>query len=337
MYQKALNNESFIKHKISLLSIFILGNTVIVFPKGIGIQSAVISLILSILPTLLISYFLLKSLDNLGHLNIFLKMAIILFSVLVFVISARDYISFVDAVRLPKTARFVISFLFVLIALVLGNCKRKVIYLFSLFSVIITALIIVTVFLFSLNKLSFESLFNQSTDLKILIRQTLTFFIHSFGQILIPLFFFSRGKSDNKKIMKYGISVSFLLMLIYVLNIMLVLGSDAASIVEYPYTALTSVVSFGRNFSRLDGFTYYIYFYSSLIKSAICVKVVLDFFNRNKKTATIILAAVLLMLCNIYSLDKFLKSDIFNLIVLIFEIIYPIVLFIFCRVKSRRK
>lgn len=338
MFQKIIkNNESFIKHKISLLSIFILGNTLIVFPKGIGIESAVISLFLSVIPTLLLSFLLVKSLNMLNGLNIAFKAAIILFSVCVFVVTSRDYISFVDAVRLPKTPRFIISFLFVGISLILGISKKKVLYLFSLFSLIITSLIIIIVFVFSANKISVGALFKDSSDFKVLIRQTLTFFIHSFGQILIPVFFLYREKSDYKKIIKLGLPVSFFLMIIYVLNIMLVLGSSAASSVDYPYTTLTSVVSFGRNFSRLDGFTYYIYFYSSLIKNAICVNVIIDFFKKSKKTATVILAAVLFLLCNIYQLGEFLKSDIANLIILIFEIAFPIVLFLYIKVKSLRK
>ena len=74
-----------------------------------------------------------------------------------------------------------------------------------------------------------------------------------------------------------------------------------------------------------------------MIKNAICVNVIIDFFKKSKKTATVILAAVLFLLCNIYQLGEFLKSDIANLIILIFEIAFPIVLFLYIKVKSLRK
>ncbi len=330
--------NSFLKHKIFLLSIFVLGNTVIVFPKGIGIETAIYSLLLSLIPTLIISYFFVKIGEKPLEFHTAVYSLVALFCILVFLITAKDYIAFVDTVRLPKTPRFIISAVFVLLSFFLGIMKKKVLYLFSLFSFFITALIVVTVFIFSFNNLNFSALKLEEFNLKTLIRQTLTFFIHSFGQLLIPVFFFREyNVRQDKKIYIWGLLLGFCLMLIYVLNIMLVLGSETASAVEYPYATLTSIVSFGRNFSRLDGFTYYVYFYSSLIKCAVCGSVFMSFIKNYKKTAAMCLAAVLLTLCNVQFLDEFLKEDIVNLIILIFEILFPISILITQKIKAHRK
>lgn len=333
-----MDKSTFKKHKISLLSIFILGNTVIVFPKGVGVENAVISVILTVIPTAFISYFIFKSSDILNKLPSLFNMLIIIFTFYVFVITARDYVSFVDTVRLPKTPRFFISIVFILLSVFLGNAKQKVLYLFSLFSIIISAIIFAIVFLVSIEKLNLNNLIFNSFDFKKLLRQTLTFFIHSFGQILIPVLFFkSFNINDNKRIVKWGLMSSFLLMLIYVLNIILVLGNQVTSSVAYPYATLTSFISFGRNFSRLDGFTYYVYFFSSIIKTSVCAAVIFNFFDKKKRTAVIIITAVLLIICNLNFVQKFLHTDIVNLVVLIFEIIYPISIYFYQKLKCHRK
>ncbi len=333
-----MSEKTFLKHKIFLLSIFVLGNTVIVFPKGIGIETAAYSLALSLIPTFLISYLFIKIGQKPLSFHTAGEWAVALFCVLVFVLTARDYITFVDTVRLPKTPHIIISVIFVLLSVTLGITKKKVIYLFALFSFILTALIFITVFLVSLKNLNLSALKVEEINIKTLIRQTLTFFIHSFGQLIVPVFFFREyALRQDKKIYIWGLILGFLLMLIYVLNIMLVLGSFTASAADYPYATLTSIVSFGRNFSRLDGFTYYVYFYSSLIKCAVTVSVLLSFIKRYKKTAAVILAAVLLVLCNIEALQIILNSDLANLIILIFEITFPVLLLVCQKIKAHRK
>lgn len=330
--------SDFLKHKIFLLSIFILGNTVIVFPKGIGVEAAVISVILAIIPTLIIAYLYVNSTALFKNLPKPFYVYIVLFSVFVFVITSADYTSFVDTVRLPKTPRFIIAFIFTCLSIALGMAKHKVIYLFALFSIIFSAIIFLLVFTVSIKDfdLNFYQLFNF--DIKILIRQTFTFFIHSFGQILIPLLFFENSeREDNKKIFVWGLAASFILMFIYVLNIMLVLGSGVTSAVDYPYATLTSYISFGRNFSRLDGFTYYVYFFSSLIKCSVCVSVILNCFKAKRKTAAIILTAVLLVASNFKFLDGFLHTDIVNLIVLILELLFPVTVFIYQKIKYHHR
>ncbi len=333
-----MSENRYLKHKIFLLSIFVLGNTVIVFPKEIGIETAIYSLLLSLIPTVLIAFLFIKIGENPLNFHLIFELLVAGFCILVFVLTARDYITFVDTIRLPKTPRLVISTVFVLLSFLLGVVKKKVIYLFSLFCFFITALILVTVFLFSVNDLNFSALIVEEINLKTLVRQTLTFFIHSFGQLIVPAFFFREyAVSQDKKIYIWGLFCGMILMLIYVLNIMLVLGSSTASAVEYPYATLTGIVSFGRNFSRLDGFTYYVYFYSSLIKCAVTVNVFLSFIKKRKKTAAFFLAAVLLVLCNLRFLEEFLKNDFLNLIILLFELLIPIALFVAQKIKAHHK
>ncbi len=331
-----MSKELYLKHKIFLIAVFLLGNTVIVFPKGIGVETAIYSLAFSVIPTIILMavFYKISKFEFLP--NTVLKVMIFLLCIIVFIISANDYITFVDAVRLPKTPRFIISTLFVLLSFLLGLMKRRVLYLFSLYAFFIVLGILVLVFVASFNKLTFTDLTIKDFNFKDIVRQSLTFFIHSFGELTIPFLLLLKLKNkENNRILNLGVLFGFLIILTYVLNIMLVLGSATAKVVEYPYSTLTSLVSFGRNFSRLDGFTYYVYFFSTLIKCAITINLAVEYVKI--KTAVFFTAAILLIICNLNFLDVVLKSDIFNLCLLIFEILLPITILIFVKFKVHRK
>lgn len=332
-----MNDKQFLKHKIFLLSIFVLGNTVIVFPKGLGAPLTALALVVSALPVLYLLYFLIKICQyNTNKLPRIIVLPVILFCFIVFIICTRDYITFVDTMRLPKTPRFLLSIIFIALCVLLGTAKRKVLYTFALFSFIITFLIIITVFLFSIGSIDFSSLRVNDIEMKLLIRKALTFVVHSFGQLIILVFFFrNQNYKQDKKIYVFGVIIGAALMTVYVINILLVLGGEVAGEATYPYSTLTSIISFGRNFSRLDGFTYYIYFYSSIIKNAVCVSVLTELLNIKKKTAVFVLTAVLIIFCNIEALQNFLHTDMANLIVLIFELTFPLLLFLYLKFKSR--
>lgn len=331
-----MNENLSLKHKIFLLSVFIIGNTVIVFPKGFGVETALFSLFISIIPTIPILAFFYKIMHCDFSANWLFKLLIISLCAVVFILTSNDYIDFVNSSRLPKTPRFIIATLFVLISILLGIMKRRVLYLFSLYSFFIILGILIIVFITSFNKLNFSNLIIKDIEFKVIIRQSLTFFIHSFGELTIPfLLLFNNKNKENFKGLNLGVLFGFLMILIYVLNIMLVLGSNTAKAVEYPYSSLTSLVSFGRNFSRLDGFTYYIYFFSSLIKCAVAINLAKRFFKT--KTAVFFTAALLVLLSNLTFLDIVLKSDIFNLCLLIFEILLPLSILIFSKIKTHHK
>ena len=51
-------------------------------------------------------------------------------------------------------------------------------------------------------------------------------------------------------------------------------GAQMSGEFDYPYAMAISTVTFGNLFSRLDGFSYFIYFVTALIKITVCVDVI---------------------------------------------------------------
>lgn len=328
-----MQNSVSIKHKIFLTAVFILGNTVIVFPKGEGCEFALYGLIPALFLTLIMCSIYLKAnfrLDNYaGFANKILTCFFIIFCIVSMGITLRDYVNFVDNIRLPITSRFIISVVFILITLILGSAKRKVIYLISFYSFIMIAFIFIIMLFLSFNNMNFSNLNLSNFKLSGILNQSLTFYIHSFGQLIIILMFFNNSKAnETKKILFGGAIIGYLLILICILNIFSVLGANLVNRIDYSYATVTGMVSFGRNFSRMDGLTYYIYFFASLIKSSIILNVILTTLNLNKHIILGVCGAAMLLICNINAAQNFLHSNVLNLVILIFEILFPLILIV---------
>ena len=321
-------------HKIFLIAIFLLGNTVIAFPKGQGIEYAVIALAVAVLPTLFLISCIIKIKEIDSKLFIFLLAFFAFFTLLV---SVRDYASFVDTVRLPKTPKLVILIIFSALFCFMGTLKNRVIYHFSLFSLIFTGIIFIFVLIFSINKLDFEYIIPDKLELSVLIRQSLTFFVHSFGQLIIPFYFIGKSGEENKNYLRFGTLLGFVLISVYVLNILLVLGGEVAYQVEYPYAALTSLVTFSGNYSRLDGFTYFVYFYSNLIKCSVCSNIIINSVKLKRKIAAALLATAIILILSSDFIGEFLNLDFVNFIILAFELLFPISLLVWQKFKNRQK
>lgn len=321
-------------HKTFFVAIFLLGNTIIAFPKGQGIEYAAIALLIAVIPTLFLMF--LHEKISIFNSNFYLILVAI-FAFITVLVSVRDYVSFVDTVRLPKTPKIVISVIFTVLFCFLGTLKKRVIYHFSLYSLIFTALIFIAVLMFSINKLDFSYLIPKKFDLSVLIRQSLTFFVHSFGQLVIPFYFIKNSDSHDKVFIRGGVLLGFLLISVYILNILLVLGGEVAYRVEYPYAALTSLVTFSGNYSRLDGFTYFVYFYSNLIKCSVCSNIIINSVKLKKKIAAALLATAIILILSSDFIGEFLNLDFVNFIILAFELLFPISLLVWQKIKNRQK
>jgi hypothetical protein len=53
------------------------------------------------------------------------------------------------------------------------------------------------------------------------------------------------------------------------------LGPFVTQLLDFPYAAATGSVTAAKSYSRLDGFTYYIYFICSLIKASVILACIL--------------------------------------------------------------
>ena len=288
-------DKTYFKHSICLIAMFLIGNLIIVFPQGNGAEQTVLSILLCFvislaLTTLLVQFsrcnvLSLKVSNNFALNNTF-RVFFLIFALISLFVTANDYVLLIDKIRLPNTSAVVLSAIFILLALYLAKQKKKIIYVISLFAFLITAISFVVIFIFSIPNINFE-LFKQNItfNLKSLTSQTVFLFAHGIGQIIIAAVFIGKIpeklKSKKTYILGYTLGLGFLF--ICVLNVILVLGTDLIARVPYPYSSVTSIITLGNSFSRMDGITYFIYFISSLIKASVILKVIIKVSNKISK------------------------------------------------------
>lgn len=318
-------------HSICLITLFVLGNTLLTFPSGEDAASGIYALAFSVITAL--PFFTIFGKIKLEEPRTLLDgrwgkaIAVPLLAVAFFgtLTCSRDYSLFIDTMRLPNTSLLVITGVFVALSFLLGLGSDKVLYLFSLVGFILVALVLFFIFLFSIPNMKWDYLgFTSTSDVSAIFRQGAGIFIHSFGQVLLLVFFLKGAKGGIFR-QYIGLAVSALLLGITFLNVLGVLGL-AVTEISYPYITVGEMVSLGVRYSRMEGFTYLVYFICALIKSSLLINVSFKigsaFGGRFKKALYFVLPAVSLVGVSRWGREVF-TSDPLNIVILIFELALP--------------
>ena len=335
------NEKTFYKHSIALLAVFVFGNIIISFPKGEGRHQGfwgyLACFAVSVAFSWLYAYLHSKKVFNLESINCkALKNAFIIsfiiFAALCYFICCKDYVDLIDEVRLPQTSAIIIAVIFIALTALIASLNKKIIYLFAVPAIIFLSLVTVITFILSIPNFNLKLLINNlNFNFGDFAKQGLTFFIHSFGQIIIFAFFLgNRQYKTAKKIHLYGVFLGCILLLVCLLNVVLVLGTIVIDSFDYPYATVTGIIMLGKAYSRMDGLTYYIYFICSLIKASVILGVILSFCGQLNEKLKKAAAVAVPLLSVIFASSKFLNSVLqskpVNFVILIFEIAFPVIL-----------
>ena len=71
-----------------------------------------------------------------------------------------------------------------------------------------------------------------------------------------------------------GVIIGACLLGMCILSPILLFGAQLSGQLDFPNSYAVSTVTVGRLFTRLDGFAYFVYFVSSVIKITVCISVV---------------------------------------------------------------
>ena len=330
------------KHTVCLIAVFLIGNMIISFPKGEGQRGSLwgffICLAFSFLLVLFYSYlqsyngFSLNMFSNSSLLSLFSLFAVLTLCLFSYIVCCKEYIVLVDTLRLNNTSRFLIAPVFILLTALLSTSKTKLVKSFSLVSFAVVLICSIFMFLLSVSQ-SKPNLFYSALpiDIKQNFIQALTYFIHSFGQIIIVLLFIGKkSRASSKKLLLLGISAGSAVFFICLLQVLFHLGPFVTELLDFPYAAATGSVTAAKSYSRLDGFTYYIYFICSLIKaSVIFASAIKAAKSKNKYlyyTVFTLFTATAFLFSTIKPLYNFISGKTFNLVFLCLEIIVPVLL-----------
>ncbi len=91
--------------------------------------------------------------------------------------------------------------------------------------------------------------------------------------IIIYIYVGVFSAKTKKRVVVSGAVTGCALLALCTLNALLIFGVPLTAQLDYPYAAAVSTVSLGELFTRMDGFTYYIYYAAQTVQTAVCVSV----------------------------------------------------------------
>lgn len=257
------------KHFFALAGLFALGDAVIVLPENSANKFTFLGFLVSVLLSVCV-VFLVFSLKN--EKKILLPAGLLTFYLLLEVF--LTFVVFISNNLLPKTPKIFIILPFVLIAVFVAFKEKSALLKFSLISFVFTNALIGIFFLstakdFNVQNIyvySFPNLKNFYIALKPYIKRVVlpTFVLSVYARLL----------KIEKKATLSGLLCGNLLLGICILNSVLLFGIGLSAKLSYPYADAISTVTFGNLFTRMDGFAYFIYLASSLVKISVCVQVI---------------------------------------------------------------
>lgn len=272
------NKVNFSIHTIALTVLFVLGNAVIYLPqKGAGEYTFLAFLVAAVLniiavavvfPLAQVSF---KESDFKGIKKCFavvIIFAVTLFAAFCIADTFKSFIKFVSVVILPDTPMFFITVLFLAVVLFFVFKRQEDLLKFSFLAFFITALLIIFFFFATVTNYNFRNIFIfRLPKTKEFIGEIMPYIKNPVLQsLLLPFFTVSVVGKKHKKVLISGLIISLTMLGVCLLGPLLLFGPVFAGDLPYPYASAVSTVTVGRLFTRLDGFSYFIYFATALVK-----------------------------------------------------------------------
>ncbi len=259
-------------HTTFLTAIFTLSNAIITLPFSSADDKTFLGFIIAFFIALAINVLVLKVLckkefpqGKISKILYFCLVILVLFEAI------RSFVSFVDfagKVILPNVSMFIIGAVFLLCIICTFLKHNSVILKFSLFSFLIILILIGIFFALSSKEYRADNIFLLSLpNVKQLIRQIYYCFIGVF--LPVPIVFLWQKEElgkVNKKASIIGFCLGTVCLTATLLNTLLLFGASVSARLEFPYASAISTVTIGYLFSRMDGFSYFIYFACVLVK-----------------------------------------------------------------------
>ena len=186
--------------------------------------------------------------------------------------SFESFIEFASQVILPKTSKIFLIISFLVVVIFFGFKRQEDTLKFSLISFCFTAIAIIFFFLASIGDYETDNIIiSNLPDLRELSGEAKPYFINPILPSLLLPFYYRLVFGENKNSGHWGLIIGLILFGLCILSAVLLFGTELSCRLSYPYASAISTISIGRLYTRLDGFSYFIYFVSSITKINICV------------------------------------------------------------------
>lgn len=112
-------------------------------------------------------------------------------------------------------------------------------------------------------------------DFKTMIFQAKPYFKNVFlAVLLLPVYHSFVFKKVKKSALFWGAVTGCILLGLCILGALLLFGTELSGKLDYPFASAVSTITVGRIFTRMDGFSYIIYFVTSIIKITVSIFII---------------------------------------------------------------
>lgn len=258
--------KPFSHHFIWLSTLFILGSSIINLPFKNANKLTFLGF--------LIAFSLSIALIFAVHKFDFLKYPIILLAIYFIGETLIVFLQFISKTLLKSSQNFWVLMLFLLPLLYFCTRKTTEILNFSLVCGVVCGLLLIFFFFATLKDFNPENIYIYSfPNFANLFKQALPY-IKSVTLPTAVLTLYAKQTKTTRAVAIAGVCAGNAFLLVSIFNSILLFGAQMAGEFNYPYAMAISTVTFGNLFSRLDGFSYFIYFATALIKMTVCTNVI---------------------------------------------------------------
>lgn len=284
------NKTVYFTHSLSLCALFVLGNAIIILPRANADEFSFLGYLISCVVALLLFFIinpLIKNLfceDILKNSKPFKKFLLYLLYAAICIASLwcaadtfGDFIEFVSKVILPDTSLFLIAVTFLAIVIFFVLKSQEAILKFSLLSFWFIVIAVLFFFIATFKNFDFRNIFIfRLGDIKTIIKNTSPYILNPvLPSMLLPIYITLSLKGKHTANTFSGILSGLIILGVCILSAMLIFGPQFAGELKFPYSSAVSTVTVGRLFTRMDGFSYFIYFACALIKINVCSFIIL--------------------------------------------------------------
>lgn len=276
----------FSSHFSALTALFILGNSVMVLPVKGADEYSFLGYLIAIAIAFLLYFAVIPVANRLfadnksGNLRAYKKILltiIYLFTAVLAVLYAAEtflsFISFASTLLLKSYPKWVAVLIFLAVIAFFLLRRQEDFLKFTLLAFCFTAAVIVFFFIASVKNLNFNNIVILNIpNFKELLPQIKTYALNPvLPTLLMAVYGNIVFKKARPKDTFWGLGIGFTLLAMCILNSVLLFGAHFAAALDYPYASAVSTVTIGRLFTRLDGFSYFVYFASALAKIIVCL------------------------------------------------------------------
>lgn len=271
----------FYKSSGAITALFLLGNAIIIMPyKGadeytfLGFLASAICGIFAIIFLNPLADFLDKEQTNkaINIIKIILLLSLAVASAFLVAEAFRDFTNFISEIILPDIRKtvIVITFAFTILFFVLK--RQEHILKFSLLCCGFTIISIIFFFFATFKNFDMRNVFIFRLPSPQEFWNAISPYLKRvvLPILLIPFYRIFVFGNKHATACTHGTILGFILLGLCILSSILLFSPQLAGRLDYPYAAAISTITVGKLFTRMDGFSYLLYFAATIIKINIC-------------------------------------------------------------------